>query len=155
MTHKLEHKLEHNGFKPEQVTFFKTIKESKRTKIYISNQAMIDAVFDVLNLSYGIPIPEVNSYLHKDTIMKNVGDIMCDKETKNFKICDFVDSKNLIFLFSGGMFAKVLIAELSKIYPNNTYIDIGSTFDGLIKGSRIFNNSKEYRDEMMKIYKNK
>ena len=37
--------------------------------------------------------------------------------------------KNHVFLFSGSSWAKVAIYELYKKYPNNTYIDIGTTMN--------------------------
>lgn len=153
IVHKLEYKDKEDNerltFRPEKVSFFKTIKESKRFKIYISNMDMINAVAPILNLQYGIAIPATNSYLQKDEILKTMYENLEQLKVK----LGFPVVKDLIFLFSGGMFAKVLIAEISKKYPQNTFIDIGSTFDGLIKYSRDFNGTVEYRDELLKYYK--
>src|SRR5690606_3785020 len=116
----LIHKL---PFEQEQINFFKAIKESTRTKIYISNEMNIKAVDPLLHINIGISIPAVNSYLKKDRIIKKGLEVLAKYE-------------NAIVLFSGGMFSKVLIKELSLIYPKHTYIDIGSTFDGIFKVSR-------------------
>lgn len=52
-----------------------------------------------------------------------------------------IDEKieNKLFLFAAGPFSNILIYELYKIQPNNTYLDIGSTLDsrmnlGLTRG---------------------
>jgi hypothetical protein len=37
--------------------------------------------------------------------------------------------KNKLFLFAAGPFSNILIHELYKLEPNNTYLDIGSTLD--------------------------
>jgi len=50
------------------------------------------------------------------------------------------------------MASKVFMTELFEERPNHTYIDIGSTFDGLIKHSRDFNGTKLYRDVLLKCY---
>jgi hypothetical protein len=50
-------------------------------------------------------------------------------------MCDYVKStgaKNKIFLFAAGPFSNILIHELYKIEPNNTYLDIGSTLDSMM-----------------------
>jgi hypothetical protein len=40
--------------------------------------------------------------------------------------------KDTIFLFAAGPFSNILIHELYKIEPNNTYLDIGSTLDSMM-----------------------
>ena len=39
------------------------------------------------------------------------------------------DIENSIFLFAAGPFANILVYELHSSYPNNTYLNIGSTLD--------------------------
>jgi len=139
----INHKLTSaNTFKSEIIQFYRTIKESPRKKIYISNLNMFNAVKPLLNLDYGIIIPEVNSYLLKTDILKTIRDLFEDK----LKIPD------MIILVSAGMFGKVIISEISQLFPENTYIDLGSAFDGLIKHSRDFNGSLGYREALLKSY---
>lgn len=40
--------------------------------------------------------------------------------------------KNKLYLFAAGPFSNILIHELYKIEPDNTYLDIGSTLDNLM-----------------------
>ena len=127
------------SFKEEQIRFFRTIKESKRTKIYISHEAMIKAVGPLLNLNIGITIPATNCYLQKKEILNSIRTQLNDKQ-------------DCIVLFSCGMASKVFMTELFKERPNHTYIDIGSSFDGLIRHSRDFNGSKLYKDVLIKCY---
>jgi len=136
-----KYSIDNVSFKEEQIRFFRTIKESQRTKIYVANEAMIKAVAPLLNINLGVIIPAVNCYLNKKDIMSSIKNQLKDKE-------------NCIVLFSCGMASKVFIAELFKEFSNHTYIDVGSTFDGLIRHSRDFNGSKLYRDVLLKCYSN-
>jgi GR25 family glycosyltransferase involved in LPS biosynthesis len=129
-------------FKEEQITFFRSIKHINRIKVYITNEKMIRALVPILNINYGVAIPEVNSYNNKKQILENIHKLLEDLHT----------NKNIIFLFSCGMFSKVLISILLDKYPDNTYLDIGSTFDGLIKQSRDFNGTVEYQQAIIKAY---
>lgn len=124
-------------FMPEQVAFFKAIKNSSRKKIYVSNQAMIQKVVPFLNMTVGVCVPDIDCYLHKDTIIPN--------------ILNHVDH-DCIVLFSCGMASKVLLTEIAKQKPDNTFIDIGSTFDGLVRISRDYNASPLYRDILFNTY---
>ncbi len=134
--------ISENGptFKQEQVDFFTSIKKSTRTKIYVSNIDMIKALIGLLNITQGISIPPTNSYLVKHEILNLIRSVLINMPENN------------IILFSAGMFSKVMIAIISKEYPNNTYIDIGSTFDGLIRRSRDFNGTVEYQQLLLKYY---
>lgn len=40
--------------------------------------------------------------------------------------------KDTVFLFAAGPFSNILIHELYKVEPNNTYLDIGSTLDSML-----------------------
>ena len=51
------------------------------------------------------------------------------------QIKEWISSHNIndhVFLFSGSSWAKVAIYELYKNYPNNTYIDIGTTLNEML-----------------------
>lgn len=39
------------------------------------------------------------------------------------------DTKNEVFIFCAGVLSNMLIYELTRLFPNNTYIDLGSVFD--------------------------
>ncbi len=136
-------------FKEEQVRFFKTIQTIKRNKVYISNANMIQSVGKLLGVNIGFAIPEVDSYLQKDNIVQSITTSLDNIAKQNN-----ITIEHFIFIFSGGMFAKVLIMILSQRFPNNTFIDIGSTFDGLIKWSRDYNANENYQKELLKVYAN-
>jgi hypothetical protein len=129
-THKLP-------FMPEQVAFFKAIQSSPRKKIYVSNTHMINKVVPLLNMNIGVCVPQIDCYLHKDTIIQH--------------ILSQVD-KDCIVLFSCGMASKVLLTDVAKQKPDNTFIDIGSTFDGLVRVSRDYNASPLYRNILLRTY---
>jgi hypothetical protein len=137
----LIHKLDKtNSFDNELVDFFKIIKNSSLKKIYISNSKMASAVKDILNIVVNINVPEIDSYLQKDSIYKQ----LYNELYKTKEPC--------ILLFSAGFLSKILIAWLSHEWPNNIFLDIGSTFDGLIKASRDFNKDPEYKSIMTATY---
>jgi len=124
--------------KQQQITFFKAIKNSNRHKLYISNKEMIQALCPLLNISNAIIIPEINCFLQKERIVQLVLNQV---------------QPNMIVLVSAGMCAKVLIAELSKLKPNVIYLDIGSTFDGLVKQSRDYNSVPGYKEALLETYR--
>lgn len=140
----LIHKLNTDKyFSDNLISFYKTIKNSTRKKVYVSNPRMISVMKNILNFDTAVPVPEVDSYLQKKCILEELKKCITDV---------IKDSSNIIFLFSAGFCSKVLIYELSSEYPNNTYIDIGSSFDALIKASRDFNKDPYYKELMTNVY---
>jgi hypothetical protein len=104
---------DHRG---EKVDMFKAIKESDLKKIYICNPLMVRAK-PLLNIDYMIHVPFNNWFdEHFDSIFDEINKCIGDEE-------------QCIILTSAGMGAKVVIAELSKKYPQNIYLDIGSGLD--------------------------
>lgn len=138
----LTHKL---PFKEEQIRFFRGIKASKRPKIYVSNEYMIKALAPILNIDFGFVISPVDNYLHRETFYDNMTKLMHELETKH-------NITGVILLFSAGMFAKVMISVISHLFPNHTYIDIGSTFDALIRLSRDHHFEPGFRDSLISTY---
>ena len=70
-----------------------------------------------LNLIEHIPIPE-NAWKNHQNILE--------------KLCTYLQNsqpKDKLFLFSAGPLSNILIHQLFKKYPNNTYIDIDSCMD--------------------------
>lgn len=130
----LTHKI---PFRQEQVNFFKTIQKSSRKKIYISHSGMTQALQPILNIDICINIPSVNCYLHINEILKTIR--------------SFIDT-NMIIMLSAGMCSKVIIAHLLSSHPENTFLDIGSTFDGLIRGSRDYNSISGYKEILLTTY---
>lgn len=132
------HKLDSNGeFDNKQILFYKTIKESKRTKIYICNEDLAPHVQKALNIDHVIFVPKIDAYLNHKQIFDSIIKIL---------------TKDCIVLTSCGFYAPYLIKELMGVRPNNTYIDVGSSFDGLYTGSRNFNWSPLYKEKMKRIY---
>uniref|UniRef100_A0A6C0JU45 Uncharacterized protein n=1 Tax=viral metagenome TaxID=1070528 RepID=A0A6C0JU45_9ZZZZ len=126
-------------FVPEQIDLFKSIRDSGRTKVYISNEPMVHALTSFLNIGVGIVIPPINCYLFREDIISHI------KKA--------IQGDNAIVLFSAGMASKVLVWKLMIDCPNNTYIDIGSTFDGLVRVSRDYNSGSDYRQNLINAYK--
>ena len=100
----------------EKVDLFKSIKESSLKKIYICNPLMVRAR-GLLNIDFMIHVP-----------LNNWFDTKFDDILNDIKAC-ILDGEQYIILTSAGMGAKVLISELSKKYPQNIYLDIGSGLD--------------------------
>ena len=40
--------------------------------------------------------------------------------------------ENQVFIFCAGVLSNMLIFQLNKAYPNNTYLDVGSVFDDMM-----------------------
>jgi hypothetical protein len=110
-------------FKNEQFAFFKAVKESNREKIYVCNNSMVNNSKELLNIDKHIVIDSINWFESNYNTTLN--------ELKN----SVKDPNNLLILTSAGMGAKILIADLKKIYPNAIIIDLGSAMD-LVFGNR-------------------
>jgi GR25 family glycosyltransferase involved in LPS biosynthesis len=134
----LTHKL---PFNKKLIEFFKTIKNSTRPKMYMTNKLMLNTVKPILGIHHSVELPDKDSYLIKDHLLnnENVNNILST-------------NSNMIILFSAGMFSKIAIRNLHEKYPNHTYIDIGSTFDGLVKVTRDFNYEQSYIMELHCAY---
>lgn len=102
----------HNDVTEEKYNFFKTLKESKRKKVYIGPKRL-QSVMDFLNIDEYIEIPLVNSFQYK------------------FEV---TPEDNAIYLFSAGMPTKVWIAKMIRSNPNITCVDVGSGFDPIFLG---------------------
>lgn len=94
--------------------FYKTIKASPRRKFFVGPKRL-EGVCDLLGATL-VEMPLVNAF---DYYLEGI----------------YLDSQeNDIFIFSCGMLAKVLIADLLKHNPNVTCIDAGSAFDPIFVG---------------------
>jgi hypothetical protein len=102
----------HNDINHNKFDFFKSLKESKRKKVFIGPIRLLE-VIKFLKIDQFVEIPLVNSFSY------------------DFKI---EPEDNAIYLFSAGMPAKVWIAKLIRSNPNITCIDIGSGFDPIFVG---------------------
>jgi hypothetical protein len=100
----------------EKVDLFKSIKESPLKKIYICNPLMTRAK-GLLNIDHMIHVPFNNWF-----------DTEFDRLISEIESC-IVNGEQCIIMTSAGMGAKAVIAELSKKYPQNIYLDIGSGLD--------------------------
>lgn len=100
----------------EKVELYKTIKESNMKKIYICNPLMVKAK-PLLNIDLMLYIP-INNWF--DTLF---GELI--QTLKNVIMQD----EQYIIMCSAGMGAKVIICELTKLFPNNIYLDVGSALD--------------------------
>lgn len=100
----------------EKVNLYKTIKESPLKKIYICNPLMVKAQ-PLLNIDLMVFIP-----------MNNWFDTLFEELMQTLKTV-ITHEDQYIIMCSAGMGAKVLICELTKLFPNNIYLDIGSALD--------------------------
>jgi len=107
-----------NTLTTEKYNFYKSIKNSKRKKIFIGPERLKN-VQSFLNVDLHIQIPLLNSFTKYDKILSACLDIIED---------------DTIFIFSSGMPTKSLISDILNYKNNITCIDIGSGFDSLFVG---------------------
>ena len=83
-----------------------------------------------------------------DDYLVNNWDTKYNEETD--RLIKYVSAKeNTLILFSAGPLTKIWIPFLMNLYPNNTYLDIGSSLDIFFKGST--NRHYTYDDEYSKV----
>jgi hypothetical protein len=100
----------------QKIELLKTIKESSLKKIYVCNPLMVRAKI-LLNIHHMVHVPFNNWVDNKfDSILNEIKSFINPEEQS-------------IILTSAGMGAKILIGELTKLFPKNIYIDIGSGLD--------------------------
>lgn len=69
-----------------------------------------------------------------DPYLVNQWDTRREDETR--KLFEWISTKkNNLILFCAGPLAKVWIANLVQVYPENTYLDVGSVLDSFLKGT--------------------
>ncbi len=61
------------------------------------------------------------------------------------------DIENEVFIFCAGVLSNMLIYQLAKIYPNNTYIDLGSVFDAMVELGKTRKYLKGSRKQLKKV----
>lgn len=98
-----------------KMKLYKTIKSSNLKKIMVCNPLMIKAKI-LLNIDNMINVPLCNWF---DTQLETIID-----EIKNI-----VTDEPFIVLTACGMGAKVLICELTKLFPHGIFLDVGSALD--------------------------
>jgi hypothetical protein len=101
---------------------YRTIKESKRKKVYIANGAMGRAV-SLLGLNAHIPVHNSNWF---DSAYQEVLEMVMSAAGS---LSARADGSDLMFLTSAGMGAKPLLADLYHQYPAAIYLDVGSALD--------------------------
>jgi hypothetical protein len=107
--------MDHN-YNRDKILLYKTIKESPMKKIYICNPLLIKAR-NLFNIDYMIHVPFRNWFDScYDNIMNQLKTIIQPNE-------------QYIVMMSAGIAAKILIADLSRLFPNNIYLDFGSAID--------------------------
>jgi glycosyltransferase involved in cell wall biosynthesis len=75
-----------------------------------------------------------------------------DKTLK--EIVDYIDKlkiKDEVFLFCAGVLSNMLIYQLTKRFPNNTYIDVGSVFDDMMQLGQTRKYLKGNRRRLKKV----
>ena len=122
-----------------KVELFKTIKESNLEKIIICNNLLIKSKI-LLNIDHMINIPFNNWF---DSYYDNV-----IEEFKNI----INPNKQYIIITCCGMSAKVVIADLHKLFPNNIYLDFGSALDEICTKRNTRHHENHYH-LYMKYYK--
>lgn len=131
--HKLDDK---NNFDEKMISFYKTIINSKRDKIYICNEGLAPYVQQIFDCRI-IVVPAKDAHNHHLRVLTEILNII---------------TPNTIVMTSCGFYAPYLVKELTSIKNDITCIDIGSSFDGLYRPSRNFNWMPEYKQRMSMVY---
>lgn len=114
-----------NHFINEKYNLYKSIKNSKRQKIFICNKYNAnDKSKKLFNINNIITIHPT------DWVELEYNNIL------NTAINSVIDENNVMFLTSAGLGAKPLLANLHQKFPNGIFIDIGSALD-MICGDKI------------------
>jgi hypothetical protein len=94
---------------------WKVIKDSKLKKILVSNKLLVKATV----------LLDINIHIHIDT--SNWFDNNYDEIYST--LLNEMKDEDCIVLFAAGMGGKCMIADVHKVFPYSTYLDIGSSLD--------------------------
>jgi hypothetical protein len=111
--------------------FYREIKDSNRTKIYIGNKKH-EPLLGLLKLDRMFFIPPVNAFEKYQELLQQ---FYYDGKT------DFID--DCIVMLSVGMMSPILANDLLTINPSITVLDIGSGFDSFL-GKKTRNYQMEH-----------
>jgi hypothetical protein len=114
-----------------KLELYKSIKNSKRKKLIISNELLIKSI-NLLNIDKHIVVPYRNWF-------DNMFDDIYEQIIKYYN-----DDLNVFIITCAGMGSKVLIMELHKKFPNGIFIDIGSGLDYLCTKKSSRGNKYDY-----------
>jgi hypothetical protein len=123
---------EERQFFQQKIILWKTVKQSNLKKIIVCNPLLEKSAL-LLYIDYILPVPFQNWF---DNYFEKVLDTL--KQTID-------PNEQHIIITCCGMSAKVLIYELSKLYPNNIFLDFGSALD-LICTKRNSRGTVKYED---------
>ena len=104
-----------NDMRAEKLALYRTIKYATQKKIYVCNPLLVKAQI-LFNIDHMVYVSFQNWFDNFQVYLEQV---------KNLIKPDI----QYIVMTSAGMAAKILICELSKLFPNNIYLDCGSSFD--------------------------
>ena len=117
--------------------FMSRLKSDVRIKVFVGPERL-SGVNKLLDIDYHIIIPTINAYS------------VCDK-AYNMMESLAKNHPDVIFIFSSGMMAKVLISDIHKKYKKCTFIDMGSSFDPIFVGKTRLKQCE--REELINFYK--
>jgi hypothetical protein len=117
-------------FNKNLFNFVKTVQDSDRKKIIVSNSNNI-RLKKVFNTENFFEVAPRNWFVNFDSILSQLKEQITD---------------NCILLTAAGMGSKVLIAELLKTNPTISAIDIGSSFDYLCQKKNTRDRTHSYED---------
>ena len=118
----------------DKIELYRTIQESKRTKVVICNRLLAKAEL-LLKADYMHYVPTSNWFAEIRTYIKTITEYLKEK-----------GDEYPIIMTMAGMGAKVILYELMKVYPKGVFIDIGSGLDILCTKRRSRDNGTYYED---------
>jgi len=118
----------------DKIELYRTIQQSKRTKVMICNRLLAKAE-PLLQIDYMHYVPTSNWFAEIRTYVKSITEYLKER-----------GDEYPIVLTMAGMGAKVILYELMKAYPKGVFIDIGSGLDILCTKRRSRDNGTYYED---------
>jgi len=121
-----------------KINLFKEIKFSKLKKILVSNPSLSKAK-PIFNIDYVFNVNYNNWFdSYFDILINEIKKIINQDE-------------QYIIITCAGMGSKVLICELTKLYPNNIYLDFGSSLDKICTKNQTRDGQLPY-DTLLNIF---
>lgn len=128
-----------NEYRQDKIDLLKTIKKSTLNKVYVCNPLLIKAQH-LLNINHMVHVP-FNNWFDTELYVRVLYDVA--------KVLN--NAKTSIVMTSAGMGAKVLIAALSKQFPNNIYLDFGSALDKICTKKTSRGWERDYNEYMQDL----
>lgn len=124
-----------------RLPIYRAIRNATQQKLYVCNETMVEESKKLLNIDSCVVVNSQNWFEQNySTVLKSIQSLV-------------KDPSSIIILFSAGMGAKVLMADVLKLFPLAILIDIGSALDLLCGGRKSRDYHQTFKEEDMMQFK--